>query len=378
MKRTIVYLAMALMPTLGIAQNKGVKPVNNKTNKAAGKVGEGVSATSVRGNASNSAKPNNNVSLNTSGGKGNGSISTTETGSKSPGINVNNGGKAVEPQNVNWKEVSGAAQPVIQEKPNGSINWTEQYIEAKGESAIDLQKFPNAAQAKLMAKRGAIVVAQRNLLEIIKGVNVTGETTVEDMITTKDYIYTRVDGVVKGAVQVGEAIENDGIITVRLRVPLYDRNGLAPAIYNDLASFEKKGNINVNANPNAANGTGTTTGRDNSGTLSSNPNDFNPFVFNLNGQKYDPSMFPLVTDESGNILVDMSKVYDPSKGNFPQILNIGKDLTDAFGWQQGSQIIDAVAQPGKIVIPNSQKSKVNWGKVANTIADIGRFVIRMF
>jgi len=104
---------------------------------------------------------------------------------------------------INVEQVIAQSKPVIQEKPNGSINWTEQYIEAKGASVIDNERFKNAAQAKLMAKRGAIVDAQRNLLEIIKGVNVTSETTVNDMITTRDYIYTRIDGVIKGAQLVG-------------------------------------------------------------------------------------------------------------------------------------------------------------------------------
>ena len=41
-----------------------------------------------------------------------------------------------------------------------------------GSSVIDNERFKLLAQAKAMAIRGATVIAQRNLLEIINGVNI--------------------------------------------------------------------------------------------------------------------------------------------------------------------------------------------------------------
>jgi hypothetical protein len=52
-----------------------------------------------------------------------------------------------------------------------------------------------------MAERGAVVDAQRNLLEITEGVRVNGETVVKDYITQSDIIFSRVDGIVKGLKQ---------------------------------------------------------------------------------------------------------------------------------------------------------------------------------
>lgn len=352
--------------------NRGnaTRPVNSTTNTTAVKPGGKGNTTKNPGTGT--SRPINGTTSATSG-KDNGTTTL-----KNPG-----NGQTVTPQNItDWSQAQQTAQPFIQQKPNGNINWTDQYVEAKGQAVIDTEKFKNPAQAKLMANRGAVVVAQRNLLEIIKGVNVTGETTVEDMITTKDYIYTRVDGVIKGAQTIGEPIVKDGYIEVRMRVPLYERNGLAPALYSDIPAFQKsavagQGGDSDNGMGGRTPGSGSSqAGSPGGGTAG----DYNPLLFNItNPQSWNPSMFPLVTDESGNVVMDMSKIYDPTKGKFPQVLGLTKDIFDAAGWKKGADAIDAVAQPdGKLVIPNSQKGKINWGKVLNTVADIGRFVIRLF
>lgn len=207
---------------------------------------------------------------------------------------------AEEAKPINIEQIIQQSKPIIQEKPNGQINWTEQYIEAKGQSVIDNERFKNLAQAKLMAQRGAVVDAQRNLLEIIKGVNVTSETTVQDMITTHDYIYTRVDGVIKGAKMVGEPVEKDGIIEVRMRIPLYEQDGLAAAIHTDIPALKK-----------------VTTLSDVVNQVPDNVKDqtLQALAFNLGGKKFDPSMFPIIVDENNNLVLDLSKIYDPKPEN---------------------------------------------------------------
>ncbi|MCX7650213.1 MAG: hypothetical protein N2050_06635 [Flavobacteriales bacterium] len=292
------------------------------------------------------------------------------------------------------QQLDRQSQPFIQEKTNGSINWTEQYIEAKGEAVIDNEKFTNPSQARLMARRGAVVVAQRNLLEIIKGVQVIGETTVQDMMTTRDYIYSRVEGTVKGARMVGEPIEKDGIIEVRLRVPLYEAQGsLASILYPEIGTLQgRAAGAGMMESPNVQEGggqpkskraeAGAPEGADPQAAVQdgkARPEDYNPFVFNIrNPQAFNPSMFPVITDESGNIVLDFSKIYDPQKGRFPQLLNLAKDATQTFGWKQGEQVVDLVASGGgKLQLAPGQKGKINWTKVFNTVRDIGRFIIRL-
>jgi len=256
---------------------------------------------------------------------------------------------------VNYEELMQEATPVIFEQPNGAVNWTEQFIEAKGLSVIDYERFPNAAQARAMATRGAIVVAQRNLLEIIQGVNVVSETTVKDMMTQNDYIYTRVDGLVKGAQQYGEAIEKDGMMEVTMRIPMYEKNGLAPAIYDGIPGI---GNKSMAAEI-------TSEG----GEIPSG------LVFNFNGKTYDPSMFPMVVDQNGKLLLDMTQFYDPKVGKFPKILSGTKDIFTELNFKEGTQVIDVIQSfDGKLVVDPEKTPKINWERIQKGISTATKVV----
>lgn len=270
---------------------------------------------------------------------------------------------AEEVKPINIEQIIEQSKPIIQEKPNGQINWTDQYIEAKGQSVIDNERFKNLAQAKLMAQRGAIVDAQRNLLEIIKGVNVTSETTVQDMITSRDYIYTRVDGVIKGAKMVGEPIEKDGIIEVRMRVPLYEQDGLAAAIHSDIPTLKK-----------------VTTLSDIVNQVPDNVKDqtIQALAFNLGGKKFDPSMFPIIVDENNNLVLDLSKIYDPKTGKFPKILSASEEIMKEIGYKKGVEVLDVLrTEPGKMVIDNKSLKKVNWQKIGQVAGKIGKFLMML-
>jgi len=264
---------------------------------------------------------------------------------------------------INFDEIIQQSKPIIEEKPNGQINWTEQYIEAKGQSVIDTDRFKNTAQAKLMAQRGAVVDAQRNLLEIIKGVNVTSETTVQDMITTRDYIYTRVDGVIKGAKMVGEPIEKDGIIEVRMRISLYEQNGLAPAIYEDIPSLKKTTKVSdvVNNVPDEI-----------------KEQALQALAFNMGGKKFDPSMFPVIVDENNNLVLDLSKIYDPKSGKFPKILSTSEQLMKDLGYKKDVEVLNVLrTEPGKMVIDNKSLKKVNWQKIGQVAGKVGKFLLML-
>lgn len=95
----------------------------------------------------------------------------------------------------------------------------------KGEATAD-QNMP-MGQRKLMALRGAKAVAFRELAEVLNGVVVAGETTVENMATQSDIVKTAVQGMVKGAQIVNESYDSlSGIATVYLAVPMRGENGL--------------------------------------------------------------------------------------------------------------------------------------------------------
>lgn len=83
------------------------------------------------------------------------------------------------------------AKDVVQKSEYCSINWSKGYIKCQGES--------EAGQKKFRAKRAAVVIAQRNLLELVKGVSIDSETTVKDGMLESDVIKSKVSGVVRGA-----------------------------------------------------------------------------------------------------------------------------------------------------------------------------------
>jgi hypothetical protein len=168
----------------------------------------------------------------------------------------------------------------------GNIDWGVGIIHATGKSAID-NTITNKGQAQLMAERGAVVDAQRNLLEITEGVRVNGETMVEDYITKSDIIFSRVDGLVKGARQVGEAKYDSsmGIVTVELVMDLYGKKGVSDAILPDQT---------------AAPATQPPLSQETVRLMSK----YSSIVIQGAGTNAQPGLFPKLYDEKGNLLLD--------------------------------------------------------------------------
>lgn len=94
-------------------------------------------------------------------------------------------------------------------------------IVATGFGAADLSKVPFEQQAKVMAKRAAQLDAQRNLVEQIKGLRLTGGTIMEDFEVTSDKVGTRVKAVLKGAFELDSVTTKDDetiLVEVRMAV----------------------------------------------------------------------------------------------------------------------------------------------------------------
>ena len=102
----------------------------------------------------------------------------------------------------------------------GELDWSTQIIKSTGFGVIN-PKSVNVGQARLGCLRAATVTAQRNLLEIVQGVNIDSETTVENFMTTSDVVKSQVRGVLRGAQQIGDPVyKADGTceITLGMRV----------------------------------------------------------------------------------------------------------------------------------------------------------------
>lgn len=83
-------------------------------------------------------------------------------------------------------------------------------------------------RAKMMARRAAIMDAQRNLIEIIKGAQVDAESSMDMYLLQSDVVKTKVSGMIKGAMVVSEGLEDGGYHVV-MSVPMYGVGSVADA-----------------------------------------------------------------------------------------------------------------------------------------------------
>lgn len=131
---------------------------------------------------------------------------------------------------------------MVEQMDKGEIDWTQLVIKAVGIGAPN-PNLPAAAQ-RPAAKRAALQDAQRNLLEIIQGVNVTSETTVENFMLKDDVIKSKVQGVLRGYKEEKIKYMSDGTIEVilsiaitgdiaKIMLPLYDQPQEIPSVAGD-------------------------------------------------------------------------------------------------------------------------------------------------
>jgi len=122
--------------------------------------------------------------------------------------------------------ILGQAEDLSREQISeyGFIDWLNQKVYANGVGIAPKDK-QNQTQAKTLAYRAAVVVAQRNLLEVIKGVHINSETILEERIVTDDIIVSKIEGIVKfSQVESSQLLENNAV-SVTLSMPLTGRMG---------------------------------------------------------------------------------------------------------------------------------------------------------
>ena len=246
---------------------------------------------------------------------------------------------------------------VVTGNDTAKINWTTQYVEAKGYAIIDTSTYKLPSQAVLMARAGAIAVAQRNLLEIIQGVHIVSEVTVKNYITTSDSISKKVSGYIKGAELVGEPKKYDNIIEVTMRVPLYISNSGGAT----LATIFQQEAIKT---------TNTSTG------IVGAENQNAPQNAQMNS--LTPSLFPVVKNDRGEIIYNGAKNFDPKTGTYPKYVELGKEAWDALKSKNPEKIIEVAKDANGTYTPQNKKEK--WEKtlkVAGTILKYGKFLIAL-
>jgi hypothetical protein len=166
----------------------------------------------------------------------------------------------------------------------GNINWQEQMIRATGIGAPN-PNVPLAAQ-RAGALEAAKRVALRNILEVVKGMAINSETTVENAMMTSDVITTKVTGIVRDFKVVDQRYMSDGSVEVDVEIPL-------SGILSDVLLPSQQGSPLA---PGQAYPLGVTT---QSGVFTGLIIDTR-MIIDLNDRGLRPAMAPKILDEQGN------------------------------------------------------------------------------
>lgn len=104
-----------------------------------------------------------------------------------------------------------------------SVNWTQQVLTVVG-NGFGPEHVKELGRRKILAKRAALQDAYRNLLEVVKGIQLTSSTSVKDMMLESDQIRTQTEGMLKGMKTKSISYSNDGGCEVTVEVNI-DQNG---------------------------------------------------------------------------------------------------------------------------------------------------------
>ena len=182
------------------------------------------------------------------------------------------------------------AQGVVTQLDKGSINYSEQMINAVGIGFVPSNAV-NAGQARRMALRIAKQDAMRQLIEIVNGVTLTSETTMSGAMVD-DVINTKVQGFIRGARPVGQPkYLSDTSVEMEYSVPM---SGISDIILPPVTVPTS----NQLAN-NAAGAASQTTTPQTGGVTG--------VIIDARGLNARPAMAPRILDQNGN------PIYGPGK-----------------------------------------------------------------
>lgn len=173
-------------------------------------------------------------------------------------------------------------------------------------------------KAKVIAKRTALVIAYRQLAEIINGVRVNSETTVEKMTLTSDIVKTKVDAVIKGAKIISERELENNSWEITLQLPMFSANGgLAEAVIEkpaEIISFPEPA-ISVESKSSGASNYTVIDGGENSPMAA--VGNYTGLIVDCRGMDLNPVMSPVIKNVNG------TKLYGHENLNYDLVVSEG-------------------------------------------------------
>lgn len=236
---------------------------------------------------------------------------------------------------------------IIQGNDTASVDWTNQLLTAKGWAFIDTVRFKNKAQAQMMATRGAIAVAQRNLLELVMGVNVTSVTTVRDYVTESDVVVTKLQGMMKNSRQVGAPVYKNGMVEVVMQVAIYDVTSGDESVASVIGKKVSETSAKTKSQTVLCDSTG-----------------------------FKPSLLPVVKDLQGNLIYNLTNPKSMLSGKKPVFLKSSDAALSALEKGNYGQVAEAALKDCELVVKPTAAGKgklstQQWLDIGKTALKIG-------
>ena len=236
----------------------------------------------------------------------------------------------------------------------GSVDYGNRTIRATGIGFVP-QNVINPGQARRAALRIAKTDALRQMVEIVNGVVLTSETTMSGAMLD-DVIKTQVEGVIRGAYQVGEPrYLSDTSIEVTYEVPMSGISEVVipPVAYSAPAALAETAPGVVAPTPTS----GPITG----------------LIIDARGLNVRPAMSPVILDQNGNTVYgpgNYSREYAVTNG----VAGYSKDLDAAMADPRvagNPLVVKGVASSGSnstdVTVGNSDVMKISSADSRNGV-----------
>lgn len=213
----------------------------------------------------------------------------------------------------------------VQDMNNGAVNWDSGFVTAKG-IGVPPANAVSLAQARAMAIRAATVDARRNLLSVIKGVQIDSTTTVQNAMVTDDTVVERIRGYLQNSQVLDTAYMSDG--SVEVVVGMNMRGGIASAVLPPVSAFGSNGGAPVPPMPSVADPEPAPAPEPQQPEMTQQ--NFTGLLVDARGLSARPAMSPKVLDESGNEVygsASVSREYAIQQG----MAGYAKDVDKAAG-----------------------------------------------
>lgn len=181
------------------------------------------------------------------------------------------------------------------------VDWEKGVIRAKGIGA-GKSTTKNKGLKRAQARRAAMMDAQRNLAEAVKGVRVTSESRMVDLVLADDRVATRVDAIINNMTEVSGQYMDDETYEIILEMPLFGtRDSLAEAAFlpfkdEPKVSFPAPVNTTVINQPTIVN------------------NDYTGLIIDCSGMDINCVMSPVILNADG------TKIYGHQNLDYDKII----------------------------------------------------------